>query len=257
MKFVKLALRFGVAAALFLSASQTTAQSQSSGGPAGGQAIPNVDQPAEPQRRPSMPPVEMKSDKPPLRLTPAQRTSIVDAIAQESTYQRTPKGFEPSVGITVKSAIKLNPMPRPLIYEIPVLRQYAYAKLERNILIVDPMSKKVLYVIPRKWPTAGTKGSPGEWAATRGRELVGLEPTATTGTTDATIAQSDIAHGASREQLRQSLEKAGFKDVTIVNEAYVVNAKTSDGPQVVLFVSPSASSARGAVGESRQEPPKR
>jgi hypothetical protein len=28
-------------------------------------------------------------------------------------------------------------MPRPLVYEIPLLRQYYYAKLDRNVLVMS------------------------------------------------------------------------------------------------------------------------
>jgi hypothetical protein len=120
---------------------------------------------------------EFLKDKPPLQLTEPQRQSIVDAVALEHTHQLTPKGFKPEVGMKVEKAIHSNPMPRPLVYEIPLLRQYYYAKLDRNVLVIEPMSQKVVEVLPRKWPSAGTKPlSAVEWAGTRGRELIGLQP---------------------------------------------------------------------------------
>lgn len=41
---------------------------------------------------------------------------------------------------------------------------------------------------------------------------------------------------ASQEKLRRALEEAGFRQVVIVNAAYVVRAKTEDGDDVVMHV---------------------
>ena len=127
---------------------------------------------------------EFLKDKPPLQLTEPQRNQIVDAVALEQTQQPTPKDFQPQVGMNVQTGIQSHPMPRSLIYEIPELRQYYYAKLDRNVLVIDPMSKKVVDVLARKWPSAGGKPlGDQEWAATRGRELLGLQPEGTAETT--------------------------------------------------------------------------
>jgi len=45
--------------------------------------------------------------------------------------------------------LPLHPLPRPLVYQVPVLKQYYYAKLPSNVLIVDPMTRKVVDVIAR------------------------------------------------------------------------------------------------------------
>lgn len=120
---------------------------------------------------------ESASDKPPLTLDEAQRATIRAAVADEDTHQRTPAGFEPRVGAAISSAVKPHPLPRPLVYGMPVLKQYAYAKLDKAIAIIDPMSMKIVAVIPRE-EEAGTKKplTPADWAATRGRELLGLPP---------------------------------------------------------------------------------
>jgi hypothetical protein len=120
---------------------------------------------------------EFLAEKPPLQLTDPQRKSIIEAVVVEHTHQRTPKDFQPQVGMKVDKAIQSHPMPRPLIYEIPALREYYYAKLDRNVLVIDPMDQKVVDVLAQKWPSIGSKPLEGaEWAATRGRELIGLQP---------------------------------------------------------------------------------
>src|SRR5688572_19695673 len=76
---------------------------------------------------------EFLKDKPPLQLTELQRQSIAEAVALEHSHQPTPKGFQPQVGMKMQTGIQSHPMPRPLIYEIPELRQYYYAKLDREV----------------------------------------------------------------------------------------------------------------------------
>jgi hypothetical protein len=89
--------------------------------------------------------------KAPLQLTDSQRQQVVQAVNQKSTDDTLPSGFHPATGAAVPSQKKLplHPLPRPLIYQVPVLRQYYYAKLPKNVLIVDPMTRKVVDVIAR------------------------------------------------------------------------------------------------------------
>jgi hypothetical protein len=41
-----------------------------------------------------------------------------------------------------------------------------------------------------------------------------------------------------QQKLRQSLEEAGFKNVRVTAETYVVHAKAPDGSHIVMMVSP-------------------
>jgi hypothetical protein len=121
--------------------------------------------------------VPAPSRKPPLQLSEDERAATREAISLEHSYQRTPDKFTPQIGASVTSAVKLMPLPRPLVYDVPVLQQYAYAKLDRNVVLVDPMSMQVVDVIARKFPASGEKSTtPLQWAATRGRQLLGLLP---------------------------------------------------------------------------------
>jgi hypothetical protein len=74
--------------------------------------------------------------------------------------QKTPDKFEAKVGEKVPTALKLDPMPAPLINQEPVLKQYDFVKLENDLLVVDPMNSTVVAVIPRKFPKdQATQGS--------------------------------------------------------------------------------------------------
>jgi hypothetical protein len=115
-------------------------------------------------------------NKPPLELSDEQKAAVMKAIGAENSYQPTPAGFEARVGATITKEIAPRPLPRPLIYEVEALRNYKYSKLNRNVLIIDPMTNRVVAMMPRPTPSSGKKVKPEEWAATRGREMLGLPP---------------------------------------------------------------------------------
>jgi hypothetical protein len=129
------------------------------------------------------------SNKPPLQLSESERNAVREAVSQEKTYQKTPTGFAAEGGADVPRSIAPMPLPRPLVYDVRVLQQYDYAKLDKNVIVIDPMNMKVGDVIERKWPASGEKLlDPITWAATRGRVLIGLAPEAPQETTGAALS---------------------------------------------------------------------
>jgi hypothetical protein len=120
--------------------------------------------------------------RPPLQINEQQRTAIQDALETENTEQKTPDKFEPKVGETLPATMTVDAMPGPLIQREPSLKQYGYAKLPKDVLVLDPMKKTIVAIIPLKVPTTGKAESPTDWAKTRGRELTGQAPEPTTGT---------------------------------------------------------------------------
>jgi hypothetical protein len=82
-----------------------------------------------------------------LKLTDAQREQVRDAVLNEDTRQETPKGFKAAEGVVPPTKIHFHPLPRPLIYEIPALKEYMYATLDENVIIIEPLSKKTVAVI--------------------------------------------------------------------------------------------------------------
>lgn len=52
---------------------------------------------------------------------------------------------------------------------------------------------------------------------------------------------------AAAQQIQQDLKKAGFTDVKVVAESFVVQAKTKDGNPVVMTIGPHGMSAFEAV----------
>jgi hypothetical protein len=97
------------------------------------------------------PPLEQVQPPPPLNLSAEQRTKISVQVRTDHTKAPPPKGleqFEPAVGAKVPRRIALNPLPRPLVYEIPELKEYTYLKFKDEILIVNGMNREIVEMIP-------------------------------------------------------------------------------------------------------------
>lgn len=54
-------------------------------------------------------------------------------------------------------------------------------------------------------------------------------------------SQSSSSQAMGREQIRQQLSQAGFRDVQILDTAYLVQARTNDGNTVTMIVNPPGS----------------
>ena len=116
--------------------------------------------------------------KEPLQLDDQHRAAIQNALVAEHTQQKAPKDFKPEVGATPPKGIKIDVMPLALAREQPVLKEYGYAKTASHLLVIDPMSKRIVAVIPRKYPNDANAKSPtpAEWAQSHAQELTGRAP---------------------------------------------------------------------------------
>jgi hypothetical protein len=112
-------------------------------------------------------PVEQTTavNAPKLELSDAQRQAIVEAVVPEQTHQATPKEFKAEVGSNIPRTMDLHPLPRPLVYEIPALKEYMFAHLDRNIVLVEALEKKVVELIPLPEQLAHRGGEPDKKTA--------------------------------------------------------------------------------------------
>jgi len=101
------------------------------------------------------PAIAQNPSVPPLALSPAQRTKIQQAVRSEDTEvnfalkeAKSTQNFEPSIGAKVPGALKLHPLPQPLIYEMLPLKRYTYLKFKHQVLIVNPMTRKIVDMFP-------------------------------------------------------------------------------------------------------------
>lgn len=118
----------------------------------------------------------VQAQRPPLELDQRQASILRDALATEHTEQKSPPDFQPKVGDTLPATLKVDVMPQSLVQRHHSLEPYGYAKLAKTILVLDPLSKKIIAVLPRPDPTTGKSPTPVDWAATTGRPLTGKAP---------------------------------------------------------------------------------
>jgi hypothetical protein len=121
---------------------QAAAQNRDTAGPG---AVPQSGRPA----------VSQKPSLPPLQLSPGQRTKIQQAVSSKDTEVsfalKSAKGaqnFQPSVGAKVPGAVKLHPLPRPLVNQMQPLKRYTYVKFKQQVLLVNPMTRKIVDMFP-------------------------------------------------------------------------------------------------------------
>jgi hypothetical protein len=120
--------------------------------------------------------ITVDAKRPQLGVSDQQRAAIEGAVEFQNTEQKTPPNFEAKVGDVIPSTMTIDVMPESLIRREPSLKQYGYAKISKDVLVIDPLKKTIIAVFPRKAPSAGKDVPPADWAAKRGRELTGQQP---------------------------------------------------------------------------------
>src|SRR5262249_33576546 len=61
---------------------------------------------------------------------------------------KSAQAFEPAVHAKLPKALRPHPFPRPLIYALPVLKHYDYVKFKSDVLIVNPLNREIVDVLP-------------------------------------------------------------------------------------------------------------
>jgi hypothetical protein len=120
--------------------------------------------------------ITVQTQRPPLKLDDRQRATIANALVTANTEQKTPKDFQPKIGDPIPLSMHVDVMPQDLVKNEPSLEPYGYAKLAKDVLVIDPMKKTIVAVLPRVSPTTGKDVAPADWAKTKGRELTGQQP---------------------------------------------------------------------------------
>jgi hypothetical protein len=104
----------------------------------------------------SVPPgVPVEGRTPPLKLTDDQRHRIQQVLSTHNTEvdlalksNAPAKSFEAKVDETIPKQLKPEAFPPPLINEIPATREYSYLKFKGQVLIVNPMTHKIVDLFP-------------------------------------------------------------------------------------------------------------
>jgi hypothetical protein len=99
--------------------------------------------------------VPVNAALPPFKLSDAELARIQEVLATQHAdvslnLKKTAaaKSFEPKLGVAIPKGLEPQAFPLPLISEIPVTRQYGYLKFEGQVLIVNPMTKKIVDLFP-------------------------------------------------------------------------------------------------------------
>ena len=92
---------------------------------------------------------------PPLNLSDRQRARIAEVLLTKHTgvslelkANAAAKSFEPKLDETIPTGLDGEAFPQPLITEIPATKRFTYLKLKDQILIVDPMTRKIVDMFP-------------------------------------------------------------------------------------------------------------
>lgn len=124
------------------------------------------DQPARAQERSSPPPQPSaereRSDQPSraqapagrqgadVQITPQQQTQISQRLASRDVHRidRTRVNFSIAIGTTVPASVRFVPLPSAIVSIVPQYRGYHYAVVEDEIIIIEPRTRRIVYVMP-------------------------------------------------------------------------------------------------------------
>jgi hypothetical protein len=91
----------------------------------------------------------------PLSLSDDQRTRIRQVLATKHTEvdlaskeNEKAKDFEAHIDDAIPKGLEAEAFPQPLISEIPETKRYTYLKFKGQVLIVNPMTHKVVDMFP-------------------------------------------------------------------------------------------------------------
>jgi hypothetical protein len=100
-------------------------------------------------------PVRQDVKPPPLKLSEAQRQQIAKTVASHDTdvsfalkNAKKAANFTPKIGAKIPKGLKAHPLPRALYSQMPALKEYKYLKFKDEVLIVNPMTKKIVDMFP-------------------------------------------------------------------------------------------------------------
>jgi Protein of unknown function (DUF1236) len=82
-----------------------------------------------------------------LKLSDAQRKMAWQDLYMDSLNQDTPPGFNAVVGATVPNTIVIAPVTAQAGGDVPALKPYAFAMVQKKLVIVNPGNRKIANVI--------------------------------------------------------------------------------------------------------------
>jgi hypothetical protein len=109
-------------------------------------------------------PVAREATKGPLELSDQDKATVIKAALDAKSHQNTPKDFTPALGASVPKSVYQHGFKPEVVLKMPLLKHYWYAYLDREIVLIDAIQKKVVAVIPLP-ATIGSGGQEHHGAA--------------------------------------------------------------------------------------------
>jgi hypothetical protein len=85
----------------------------------------------------------------PLALTPAERTSILNAVREDKSKldAKMPLNSPVSVGVQLPASIALKILPDTALAQAPAAKTVQYTVIENQVVLVDPTNMRVVDII--------------------------------------------------------------------------------------------------------------
>jgi hypothetical protein len=85
----------------------------------------------------------------PLRLTPAEKTAILNAVREDKAKPSTgtPPDSPVSVGVQLPPSIALKILPDAALRQAPAAKTVQYTMIENQVVLVDPTNMRVVDII--------------------------------------------------------------------------------------------------------------
>lgn len=84
-----------------------------------------------------------------LTLSNAQQKAAWRDLYTKALSQSAPSGFEAAVGAVVPNGVTTAPVPAKAASDVPALKPYNFAMLQKKLVIVNPSDHKIAEVITR------------------------------------------------------------------------------------------------------------
>jgi hypothetical protein len=96
--------------------------------------------------------------QPRVQLSEQQQTRVRETVLKQRNARVTNVNFSVTVGTRIPRSVRLVALPATVIEVVPEYRSYQYVVVGDDIVIVDPGSYEIVYVLPGRSTTAGAGG---------------------------------------------------------------------------------------------------
>lgn len=83
----------------------------------------------------------------PITLSDEQKQLVIDAAVKANSRQKTPKEFSPALGENIPKGVYLHGFRPETVQKMPMLKEYWYAFLDREVVLVGGSKSKIAAVV--------------------------------------------------------------------------------------------------------------